>query len=626
MRGSDCVVLAMLVLGVAYAQDNLINNPSFEEVKEGKPIGWGTRPGERPVECRNDGGHEGQGYARFVDEKNDASIFLQATPIPARPGGAYRAAAWFRTSDECSPGIYLNFYDDLGARIHNRYQRTEGPTEGWVKVEVTTVAPAEAMEVSTGLYAYMADVGTFDADDVTMTVEGGGEPGSGRIPRAEAGENTMIEIGSRLELFVDEFLVDALTGDAQRRLHHPVPREIVLELDKPWEGPYCAYVAVMNDEGKIRLYYRGWADLKGTECTCMAESEDGIHFTRPNLGLFEMGDSKDNNIVWLGPGCHNFTPFKDANPNAPEDQKYKALAGGPLLAFASPDGVHWRKLQEEPVITEGAFDSQNLAFWDSLREQYVEYHRGFKDGVRDIMVCTSKDFINWTEPVWLDYGDAPKEHLYTNATIPYFRAPHIYLAFPCRFVPSRKKIASHKESGVNDGVLMSSRDGLHFERWLEGFLRPGLDQLRWTDRNNYIAWGLAPTSESEISLYWSEHYRDPSYRLRRGTIRTDGFVSMHSGGAGGEMLTRPLVFAGKELVINYSTSAAGSLLFELCDESGEPYEGFSMAESERLYGDEIAHVVNWQGRTDVSALAGKPVRLRVRLKDGDLYSFGFVEG
>jgi hypothetical protein len=621
------VMLAALAATVARPQDNLLANPSLEDVQDGSIVGWEGQPPES-VELRDNGGHEGQRYARFVDEGDRANIVLESRRIPARPGGTYRASAWFRTSDDCDPGVYLNFYDDLGARVHHRYERAEGPTDGWVQVAVTTAAPPDALEVSVTLYAYMGDIGTFDADDVTMAVEGGAEPGTGRIPRAEPGGKPMVEIGSRLELFVDSFMVDSLTGDADRRLHHPVPREIVHQFDAPWEGPYCAYCAVVQDE-KLRIYYRGWPDLDGEDCTCAIESEDGIRFTRPTVGRFEWEGSKDNNIVWLGDGCHNFTPFIDQNPNCSPEQRYKALAGagpkGTLVPFVSADGLHWEKLQEDPVITKGAFDSQNLAFWDTLREEYVEYHRGFKDGVRDIMTSRSKDFINWTEPEWLDYGDAPKEHLYTNAALPYFRAPHIYLAFPCRFVPSRKKVPAHKESGVNDGVLMSSRDGLHWERWVEAFLRPGPDELVWTDRNNYIAWGLAPTSETEISLYWSEHYRYPTYHLRRGTVRTDGFVSINAGASGGELLTRAFTFGGKQLVVNYETSAVGGLQFELCNESGEPHEGFSLADSERLFGNEIAHTVNWQGRTNVSSLAGKPVRLRVRLRDADLYSFRFGE-
>jgi hypothetical protein len=619
----------LLATGVANeAPENLVANPSLEEVADGMPLGWTLEPGGATFAIQTDGGHNGANYGRFEDAAADASAFLLSKRVPARVGGTYRASAWFRTADAINPGIYLNFYDDSGARIHNVYTRAPGPTDGWVQVEVTGVAPEEAVEVCVGLYAYLGDIGTFDADDVTMTVEGGGEPGQGTIPRAMPGGKTVADIGSRLELFVDSFLIDSLTGDAVRRLHHPQPREIALEFNRPWEGPFCGYVALINDGGKFRMYYRGWAKLDGPDFTCMVESEDGVTWTRPNVGLFEFEGSKDNNIVWAGPGCHNFTPFLDTNPACKPEERYKALASagprGSLCAFVSPDGVNWKMLREEPVITEGAFDSQNIAFFDPLRGEYVEFHRGFRDGVRDIMTSTSPDFVNWTKPQWLAYGDAPKQHLYTNAITPYFRAPHIYLGFPCRFVPERKKIQEHAEGGVNDGVLMSSRDGLNFERWLEAFLRPGLDPLRWTDRNNYITWGLAPTSPEEISLYWTEHYRYPTYRLRRGTIRTDGFVSVHAGRAGGEVLTRPLTFTGKRLVVNCSTSAVGSARFELCDEAGNPYAGFSAVESEVFFGDEIAHEAKWRDSPDVSVLAGKPVRLRVRLKDADLYSIQFA--
>ncbi len=631
MIDSLLFALGLAVFLAVAAGDNLVRNPSFEDVDGDLPAGWNTRPGEEPVELRDDGGHEGESYVRFVDTAANKGIFLEATRLPARPGGIYRASAWFRTSDECQPGVYLNFYDDVGARIHNVYQRAEGPTDGWTQIAATTAAPTEALEVSVALYAYIGDVGNFDADDAAMTVEGGAEPGSGTVPRAQPGDKSAAEIASRLELFVDSFLVDALTGDAERRLHHPVAREIALALDRPWEGAASAYFAVMLDEGKIRLYYRGWAKIeKGQDCACVAESEDGIHFTRPNVGIFEWDGSTQNNIIWQGPGSHNFTPFKDPNPDAPPEHRYKALASGAgstrgLVAFVSADGFRWAKLREEPVITKGAFDSQNLAFWDALRGEYVEYHRGFRNGYRDIMTCTSQDFVNWTEPVWLDYGDAPPEHLYTNAITPYFRAPHLYLGFPCRFVPGRKKVAEHKEGGINDGVLMSSRDGLHFERWLEAFLRPSLDPKTWTDRNNYLAWGMVPTSDQEISLYSTEHYRYPTARLRRRTLRTDGFVSAHAGAEGGELLTRPLVFSGSRLVVNYQTSAIGSLRFELCDEAGDAYEGFSYASSDVLFGNQIAHEVTWQESPDLGSLAGRPVRLRVRLRDADLYSFRFAD-
>lgn len=85
-----------------------------------------------------------------------------------------------------------------------------------------------------------------------------------------------------------------------------------------------------------------------------------------------------------------------------------------------------------------AFDSQNVPFWSAQEQQYLCYFRIFKDGFRRIARTTSPDFEKWTEPVLMEYGDRPVEHLYTNQTHPYFRAPHIYLAVAARFFPGRK--------------------------------------------------------------------------------------------------------------------------------------------------------------------------------------------
>lgn len=624
-----CLAAVMLAASVA-AADNLVANPSFEQGPGNKgepPAGWTNRHAGA-IEWHNDGGHDGQAFARLLNHAEGGNVSLDSAHVPARPGGTYTATAWFRTTDTCQPGLYLNFYDEFGERVHHVFARAKGPTDGWAQVTVTAIAPEQAMEVSVMVYGYTDDVGDFDADGVSLLAEGGREPGTLNIEPAMPGDKEPYEIGERLELFVDDFLVADMTGGVERRLHHPVHREIVMELTEPWEGDTCAYMALLIEEDKTRLYYRGTAPDLG-EVACVVETTDGIHFTRPNLGLFETEGSRDNNIVWDGRGAHNFTPFRDPRPDIPADERYKALAynkSGPgLFAYASADGYKWRLLVDEPVITDGAFDSQNLGFWDEIAGVYRDYHRKCRDGARDIMTCTSEDFRTWTAPEFLEYGDAPREHLYTNGVIPYFRAPHIFIGLPARFVPARKKIAAHKEPGISDAVLMSSRDGLNFQRWVEGFIRPGTDWQVWTDRNNYPAWGLLATSPEEISLYWTEHYRYPTMRFRRGTIRTDGFVSVHAGSDAGQMLTRPLIFTGSKLLVNYATSAVGSLRFSLCDEAGETIEGFGFGKSELLYGNEIEHEVTWRDAPDMSALAGRPVRLRVQLKDADLYSIRFGE-
>ncbi len=460
-----------------------------------------------------------------------------------------------------------------------------------------------------------------------------------------------IDIGSRRELFVDEHLIGSMEG-VRLELQRPQSAGKVLAFDAPWEGNTSLYVTVFEDEGfkdevRYRMYYRGSTHpdyviqsmvrpdepvpKEHPQLTAYAESRDGITWTRPALGLYEFNGSKQNSIVWMGEGGHNFAPFKDTNPAAPASERYKALAGGPLLALKSAEGIHWEKIQDEPVITDGKFDSQNVAFWDEVRRHYVAVYRDFRHGVRTIKTATSKDFIHWTPGEWADYGDAPPEHLYTNATVPYFRAPHLYLSFPKRFMPFRTKVDDDKNNGLSDGVFMSSRDGVHWHRFLEGFIRPGRDERNWVHRTNAVSRGIIATAPDEISLYVARNYTYPTAHIERMTLRTDGFVSVNAGYPGGELLTKPVVFEGTRLYLNYATSGAGSIRIEFQNKKGQALPGFSLEDSPVLYGDEIDGEVLWPrpgtrtDRTPLQRVAGQAVKIRFVMRDADLYSFRFGE-
>jgi hypothetical protein len=112
----------------------------------------------------------------------------------------------------------------------------------------------------------------------------------------------------------------------------------------------------------------------------------------------------------------------------------------------------------------------------------------------------------------------------------------------------------------------------------------------------------------------------------RYTLRVDGFVSVQAPLSGGELITKPLTFSGRELALNFSASAAGSVQVELLrDQMNTPIEGFSLEDCVELLGDDLERVVRWKGGPDLSRLAGTPVRLRFVLRDADLYSFRFRE-
>jgi hypothetical protein len=426
----------------------------------------------------------------------------------------------------------------------------------------------------------------------------------------------------------------------EQRLHSPTPREVALELNRPWEGTISYDQVVIRDGDRYRMWYRGARDTKtGTWHTCYAESRDGVEWERVTVGEVGFEGSTDNNIVIDGAiaNANAVCVFKDENPNTPDDERYKATGIGKqvegrdaIVALVSPDGLHWRPMQQTPIVVapagpDYAFDSHNIFFWDNERGRYAGYLRGWiKPGIRAIRWGTSPDFRTWSELAYIDLGNSPPEHLYKNACQTYFRAPHLYLMFPKRFLEDRKAVQEHTHGGISDAVFMTSRDGHHWDRrFMDGFLRPGLDPDNWTERNMYIGPNVVPTGPGEMSLYFIEHYRHPTCRIRRGTLRTDGFVSIHGDYAGGELVTKPLTFQGKELVINYATSAAGSVRVEIQDAKGRAIRGYGLGQSPETYGDDIEHVVRWKKGSDLSALAGRPIRLRFVLKDADLYSIRF---
>jgi hypothetical protein len=478
--------------------------------------------------------------------------------------------------------------------------------------------------------------------------------GSIRCSLALAAEIAPVnDLGTRRELFIDHHLIERL-DKARLHLHEPRDEGEVMKFDEPWEGIHCGYCTVLRDGERFRVYYRGMpADVvDGTagEVTCVAESDDGIHWTKPQLGQFEARGTKDNNVVLAGdpPFSHNFSPVLDNRPGCPPEQRYKALGGldtSGLVAFVSADGLHWTRLRKEPVIARKAsfkydwmFDSQNVVFWSESEQKYLCYFRIY-DGVRRIARCESTDFVHWSDPAMMTYltngKPSPVEELYTNQTHPYFRAPHLYVAVAARFVPNRQaisdeeaaalKVAEGYHKDLSDAVLMTTRSGNVYDRtFLSSFIRPGIGAQNWVSRTNYPALGIIQTGPTEMSIYTNQDNAQPTAHLHRYSLRLDGFASVRTDYDGGELLTKPLTFSGDRLDLNFSTSAVGSIRVEIQSESGQPIPGFAAADCVEVIGNEIDRTVRWKSGSDVSALAGRTVRLRFVMKDADLFALRFA--
>jgi len=435
---------------------------------------------------------------------------------------------------------------------------------------------------------------------------------------------------------------------------------------------YYGVSAGQVDDGDQRQY------------TCYAESVDGITWKKPRLGLVEIDGSKDNNVIWTGAIAHNFSPFRDENPATDATERYKAVGGVGMKwgdgfwLLVSPDGIRWKKRDDTPLDLEGRFDSHNLLFWDAAARLYRMYWRdhrrddGRQPGGRDVRTAASPDCRSWTASQWLVYeparsGSAERDEsdpsgdhhqFYASGIHAYPRSPGLLLGFPQRYsdrgwtrstdqLPDhdvRRARADASRNGgrptrwgtaITDVLFMTSHDGGQFFVWPEAFIRPGIQRPgSWYYGGAWYAWGLVETAPQfaeappELSLYVQEGDKpsrmdDARGALRRHTLRLDGFASVHAPLTGGTLVSRPLVFSGETLEINFATSAGGRVRIGLDHASGEPIAGRSLSDCDLLYGDQIDRVVSWGGDEHLGRLTGRPVRLTVELKDADLYALGF---
>ena len=466
----------------------------------------------------------------------------------------------------------------------------------------------------------------------------------------------------------DETVTDRRHTTASLSSEPPVKVGSVFVCDKPWEGSGSDFFNILKDDDRYRMYYLGWQATGGCGIhVCYAESRDGLHWERPNLGLYEFEGSKDNNILF-GPrdrAWDNFFVMKDENPACLPEEKYKATAlwqddrgprGYGLMCLVSSDGIHFK--EKKVFSTDGVYDSVNTLHWSPYHKKYFCFYRSFHEkaddpsspfnetSVRDIHVIESADFEHWSESELFDFGGAEDYPLYTNCASLYPFDKRYFVGFPTRYVERRAwsknfdrlsgknfrlehmKQAARYGLAITDCVFMSSRDGHHWKRFDEAYLTPGPEHdYNWMYGDCYPAVGLIPTpgrffgEEDELSmLVEAFHWDDRPTELIRYVTRKEGFASYKAPYREKKLTTKVFTTDADELHINFRTSARGHIYIRVLNPDGTPVPGYDSGE---LFGDTTDRVADFD--EPLSALRGKKLRLEFSMSDAALYSFTLKE-
>ncbi len=466
-----------------------------------------------------------------------------------------------------------------------------------------------------------------------------GEPAGGKT-------GSLYDVADQRQLLVDEAFFEQ-ASHVRLRLH-PAQKtsEKILCPQWPWESATLNWFNVLEDPGVIdrqaryRMWYEcydvaGWNSGDDT-AFCYSESRDGIHWSKPALGLFEYQGSRQNNILFrqIGQGSgrsrvHGTGVFRD--PTAPPEARYKAVSQGVwqdrtpphrITGMFSPDGLRWTRYAK-PICDVFA-DSQDSCFWDPRIRKYVLYGRA-EGGVGR---AESSDFSRF-EPLRLvlntNQHDPPDSSLYNPAAQKYAGAANVYLMFPSLY--------QHQPQTL-DIRLATSRDGIH---WTWPQQDAALVPLGAADSKTlYLGQGLIRAGD-EMWLYYSssplQHNEAELENLakfgsprtfRRVVLGRDRFVSADAGRQGGYFVTPPLRFAGAVLRLNLETRPGGSVRVGLLDANGQAISGRGVADCLPITGDHLDAMVQWKQGTDVRDRANRPTRMRVELTDASLYGFEFA--
>jgi hypothetical protein len=495
-----------------------------------------------------------------------------------------------------------------------------------------------------GIGAFSLDGGLAHAKAKSVRVD------TREPPATDAPVLIPIDVGR--QLFVDDFLIADTT--LKRSFHTPrlYEHNPVLKPETPLEmnNGICPVACPFEDgvfyDPKDRLfkmwYHAGWFDGIG-----YAISEDGLRWRRPTLDVepgsnrvlaVREGYQRDGATIWLDHEAIDpnqrykmFAYFrKRARPDAPVDWE-----GGEV--YTSPDGIHWHG----PVKTGPCGDNTGF-FYNPFRKMWVYSIRSYNKSGRvrsyrehpDFIqgaAWDKKDVVYWVGTDDLDRPDPELSYqpqLYKVSAVAY---ESLMLGLFAIFKgPPNEVCAKERVPKIIDLTVGFSRDGFHWRRPdRRAFLASSRQKGSWNRAYLHAAGGICLMVGDQIYFYfgaWSgispklggHMYAGGSTGLA--ILRRDGFASLDAETSSGSLTTHPVSFKGKYLFVNTNTSA-GELRVEALDRNNRVIEPFSRANCIPVRTNSTTQRVTWKHKKELSALSGKPVKLRFHLTNGQLYSF-----
>jgi len=404
----------------------------------------------------------------------------------------------------------------------------------------------------------------------------------------------------------------------------------LLTADKEWEGRgVYLYGTVLREDGKFRMWYQSHGHAAGYLC-CYAQSDDGLHWTRPSLGVCEFAGGRDNNLFATRTDpegqWHNTTILPDYQTPRSE-RKYTALFWGTqahgLCAAYSPDGIRWTVDPENPVEHNWTGRGDVLtALWDPARGDYLCFHKMFAKG-RSVALCWSKDLKRW-----YSHGDGL---IFTrDADEP--PGTQFYGMSPMRvgdtYVGLLWVLHSARESDNMDVQLAYSHDMITWQRPPGGtaFIERGAQGA--FDSGCIMGVASQPVIvDDEMWLYyggWNGRHGADAGTRRAGIglakLRLNGFCSLDTADEAATLLTRVIRGKGTRLVIN-AQAAQGQVCAEVLDAAGQVIPGYALADCDVMAADKVAHTVTWAGKEVLPSQAAEGIQVRFVLSAARLYSF-----